>query len=315
MIERPMYRDVPALRRALLAWHRRHAQPAPWRDARDPYLVLIAATMAQQTQMSRVLPRYESFVAAFPTIELLAAASTAGVLRAWAGLGYNMRALRLQRAARHIADSRGWPREAAELERIEGIGPCTAAVIASFAFDRPAPAIDTNGRRVISRLDGGAGGPLPEREVRAHAEALVSRRAPGRWNQALMDLGALVCTARAPRCAACPLARWCRARPALARARSLPRAAEPRPSYRAQPPYRHSHRFYRGRIVDALRPLPDGASLSHTELLTRIRALTPDPSSPGRGESRLDRAGLRKIVASLRHDGLVRVQRGCVSLP
>ena len=310
-----MPRDLPALRRNLFDWHRRHALPAPWRDARDPYLVLIAATMAQQTQMSRVLAKYEAFVAAFPTIESLAAASTADVLRAWAGLGYNMRAPRLHRAARHVVEHGGWPRDAADLQRIEGVGPCTAAVIASFAFGRPVAAVDTNVRRIISRLEGDITGSMPARTVDARAEELLSRRAPGRWNQALMDLGAIVCTARAPRCGACPLARWCRARPVFARARSLPRAAEARASYRAQPAYRHSRRYYRGRIVDALRALPDGGSLSPAQLFAHVRALTADTSPQGRGENGLDTAGLRAIIESLVRDGLARVQRGRVSLP
>src|SRR3970282_1129844 len=115
-----------------LDWHRRNGLRAPWRTSGDPYHVLVAAVMAQQTQMSRVLLKFDEFMAAFPTVEPLAGASTADVLRVWGPLGYNMRALRLQRAAQRIAREGGFPRTAAELEQIEGIGPFTAAIIASF---------------------------------------------------------------------------------------------------------------------------------------------------------------------------------------
>ena len=147
--------DLPPLRRALLAWHRRHGLRAPWRTSGDPYHVLVAAVMAQQTQMSRVLPKFDEFLAAYPTVEALARAPTADVLRLWAPLGYNLRALRLQRAAERIVAGGGFPRSAAELERIEGVGPFTAAIVASFAFGEPVAAVDTNVRRVVARLVAG----------------------------------------------------------------------------------------------------------------------------------------------------------------
>ncbi len=290
--------ELPRLRRALLAWHRRHGLRAPWRTSGDPYQVLVAAVMAQQTQMSRVLPKFDEFVAAFPTVEKLARASTARVLRLWAPLGYNLRALRLQRAARRIVREGGFPTTAAELEQIEGVGPFTAAIVASFAFGEPVAAFDTNVRRVVARLLGDIDGRLTERELREVADGLVSRRAGGRWNQAMMDLGGQVCTARAPRCGSCPLARWCRARPLFAKAGH--RVAEGRASYRAQPPrtggtaFRGSRRYYRGRIVQALRELPSGASLAPAELL----------------DDGLDEATLADLVEALRRDGLLRVVAG-----
>ena len=284
--------ELPRLRRALLAWHRRHGLRAPWRSSGDPYQVLVAAVMAQQTQMSRVLPKFDEFVAAFPTVEKLARASTARVLRVWGGLGYNLRALRLQRAARRIVCEGGFPATAAELEQIEGVGPFTAAIVASFAFGEPVAAFDTNVRRVVARLLGDIDGRLTERELRAAADGLVSRRAGGRWNQAMMDLGGQVCVARAPRCGICPLARWCRARPQFAQAGH--RVAEGRATYRAQPRYQGSRRYYRGRIVQALRELPAGASLAAAELL----------------DDGLDEAALAELVEALRRDGLLRVVAG-----
>ena len=289
----PPQRALPALRRALLDWHRRHGLRAPWRSSGDPYQVLVAAVMAQQTQMSRVLPKFDEFVAAFPTVEALASASTADVLRRWAPLGYNMRALRLHRAAQRIVRDGGFPHTTAGLERIEGIGPFTAAIIASFAFREPAAAIDTNVRRVLARLSGDVDGALTERALQPAAERLMARRAAARWNQAMMDLGGLVCTARAPRCDACPLAHWCRARRHFARNGAAQRSA-PR---RTQPPFRRSRRYYRGRIVQALRDLPAGASLSSAQLLARL---------PDRGG--LDRAALRGLIEGLRRDGLVRLE-------
>jgi A/G-specific adenine glycosylase len=270
--------------------------------------VLVAAVMAQQTQMSRVLPKYDEFLAAFPTVEALARALASRVLRLWAPLGYNMRALRLHRAAKRIARDGGFPRTAAQLERIEGIGPFTAAVVSSFAFAEPVPAIDTNVRRVIARLAGDIDGTISDKSIADAADRLLARRAPGRWNQAMMDLGAAVCTARAPRCDACPLARWCRARRTLqsrSKDRPQPVTLRHKRGKRKQPPFRGSTRFYRGRIVQALRELPAGASIAPAALLSRL------PDRDG-----LDRAALRTLVEGLRRDGLLRIERrGRVRLP
>jgi A/G-specific adenine glycosylase len=255
--------------------------------------------MAQQTQMSRVLPKFDGFVAAFPTIETLAAAPTADVLRTWAPLGYNMRALHLQRAARRIVAEGRFPRAAEELRRIDGIGPFTAAIVSSFAFGEPVAAVDTNVVRIVERLMG-ARRTLPAREVEQTAQRLMSRRAPGRWNQAMMDLGAQVCTSRAPSCNVCPLARWCSFR------RQGSRASERHARYRttAKESFRRSSRYYRGRIVQALRELPPGGSLSPAMLLRRL----PDHDGLRRGR-------LEELIQSLERDGLVSVARRRVSLP
>jgi A/G-specific adenine glycosylase len=290
--------DIPAIRRALLRWHLRHAQHAPWRESRDPYHALVAAVMAQQTQMSRVLPKYDEFMEAFPTVEALAAASTGDVLRVWAPLGYNMRALRLHRAARRIVREGAFPRSAGDLETIEGVGPFTAAIVASFAFAEPVPAIDTNVRRIVQRLTASTNG-----GVAALAANLMSRRAPDRWNQAMMDLGAMVCTARAPKCDSCPVARWCRSRGMLARGTA--RAAEPRATYRPEPPFKHSRRYYRGRIVEALRALPEGKTITIDTLYPQVGATDS-----------IDRESFNGLIAALERDGLlVLAQTGRVQLP
>ena len=297
--------DLPPLRRSLLAWHRRHGLRAPWRSSGDPYLVMVAAVMAQQTQISRVIAKFDEFIAAFPTVEALAKASTARVLRMWEGMGYNLRGLRLHRAAKRIVRQGGFPRRAAELVEIEGIGPFTAAIITSFAFGEPVAAIDVNVRRVLFRLlTGEDDARLSDRALQPAADALISRRAPGRWNQAVMDLGARICKPRAPQCNVCPLATWCRARP-LFESRNAPRrVSEAKPSYRAQAPFRGSRRYYRGRIVQALRELPRRVTITPADLLARLA---------GGG---LNEAELRDLIEALRRDGLLRINaKGRLRLP
>jgi A/G-specific adenine glycosylase len=172
---------------ALLAWFEAHGRDLPWRRTRDPYSILISEVMLQQTQVERVVPRYLEWLARWPTAEALASASPADVIRAWQGLGYNRRGLNLHRAAQRIARD-GWPDDLTELP---GIGPYTAAAVESFALGRPVLPVDTNVRRV--------------RERTGHAFSPAA-------GQALMDLGAMVCLARVPRCGTCPLADACPSR-------------------------------------------------------------------------------------------------------
>jgi A/G-specific adenine glycosylase len=294
----PTIRDLASVRAALLRWHRRHGLCAPWRESGDPYQVLVAAVMAQQTQMRRVLETYARFLRRFPDVESLAKASRGDVIRAWAGMGYNQRAIRLHEAARAIARD-GWPRDAASLARITGVGPFTAAIIASFAFGEPAACVDTNVRRVLGRLAGDE--TLPAAAVRRLADAAMARRAPGRWNQALMDYGARVCTPR-PKCDACVVARWCGSRERYA----APGTAERRGQYvaRRQAAYEGSSRWWRGRIIDALRALPDGAGVGLAALRRSIAA----GDAPSLAE-------VRELVRRLERDGLADVRGGRVSLP
>jgi A/G-specific adenine glycosylase len=171
----------------LLAWFAAHARDLPWRHTRDPYRILVSEVMLQQTQVTRVVPRYLAFLERWPTVEALSVARPAEVIREWQGLGYNRRALNLHRAARRIA-AEGWPEDLTELP---GVGRYTADAVARFALDRPVLPVDTNVSRVLERT-GGEFGPAS-----AHA---------------LMDLGATVCLARIPRCGACPLADRCPSR-------------------------------------------------------------------------------------------------------
>jgi A/G-specific adenine glycosylase len=242
---------------AILAWYAAVRRDLPWRRTRDPYALLVSEVMLQQTQVARVVPYYEAFLAAFPDPGALAAASGADVLRAWSGLGYNRRALALQAAARVVA-SRGWPRTVEGLLALPGVGPYTAAAVASFAFGVQAAAVDTNVRRVIERLDRRRRRP---RELARRAHALLPQGRAADWNQALMELGATVCAARAPACDACPAAS-CRSR-----GRPLPGAWEGA-GRRAGERFEDSDRFVRGRIVAALaagEALPGGIAAERVE--------------------------------------------------
>jgi A/G-specific adenine glycosylase len=230
--------ELGALREAVLRWYARSRRDLPWRRTTDPYAILVSEVMLQQTQVARVVPRYLEWLARWPDAAALAAASRADVLGAWVGLGYNRRAVALHAAARVVA-CEGWP---ADLTTLPGVGPYTAAAVASFAFGAEVAAVDTNVRRVASRLGRGSPGAL---------------LAPGRaaeWNQAAMELGATVCTARAPRCEACPVTAWCAAN-----------GSELEPVRVGGPPaerFEDSNRWVRGRIVAALAAgegLPDVA--------------------------------------------------------
>jgi A/G-specific adenine glycosylase len=171
----------------LLAWFGENGRDLPWRRTTDPYSILVSEVMLQQTQVVRVVPRFETWLARWPTVQTLAAASAADVIRAWQGLGYNRRAVNLHRAARVVAE-RGWPEDLTELP---GVGPYTAAAISNFAFGRPVLPVDVNVGRVLER----SGFEF------THEAA-----------QALFDLGATVCLARIPRCGECPLADACPSR-------------------------------------------------------------------------------------------------------
>lgn len=224
--------------------------------------------MAQQTQIARVLERYERWLARWPTAAALAAATPAEVLTEWVGLGYNQRALRLRTACAIVARD-GWPRDSTGLRALPGVGPYTAAAVASFAFGERIAAVDTNVRRVAARL-------------RAEPAALLPAERHADWNQAAMELGARVCTARAPRCTQCPAAPWC---PSHGRVQPAPRP--PRPP---APRFEETDRWARGRVIAALasgEPLP--------------QRIAPDR--------------LERVLAGLERDGLVERDARGLGLP
>jgi A/G-specific adenine glycosylase len=189
---------------ALLAWYAERRRSLPWRADNDPYRVLVSEVMLQQTQVDRVVPYYLRFLERFPSVEALAAAPLRDVLDAWSGLGYNARAQRLRDAARIVA-AEGWPTTAADLQNLPGIGPYTAAAVASIAFGAEIAAVDTNLQRVLSRWHGA---PLRGAPLQVLAAASLGEPAAD-WNQAMMDLGSTVCTPRNPSCPDCPVRDWC----------------------------------------------------------------------------------------------------------
>jgi A/G-specific adenine glycosylase len=225
-----------AVRQRAGRWFRRHARDLPWRQTRDPLAVWLSEVMLQQTQVATVQPYYARFLARFPTIAALAAADEQDVLRLWEGLGYYRRARQLHQAARRIVAEHGgrFPREFDDVVRLPGIGRYTAGAVLSIAFDQPQPILEANTARLWCRLLGYGGDPASaagQRLLWAAAAAVLPRRGSGQVNQALMELGSLVCSPRQPRCDVCPLAALCGARQAGLEA-TIPRAA-PRPAVTA----------------------------------------------------------------------------------
>ncbi len=207
---------IPSFRRSLLRWYSTHARDLPWRRTADPYRVWISEIMLQQTTVTAVVPYYERFLARFPTVHCLAAAGVQDVLRLWEGLGYYSRARNIHRTARELAEARDglFPADVDALQSLPGIGRYTAGAIASFAFDRRAPIVEANTLRLYSRLLGYRGDPRSaagQKLLWEFAERVLPAKRPGQFNQALMELGATVCTPAQPKCGSCPVRSCCRA--------------------------------------------------------------------------------------------------------
>jgi A/G-specific adenine glycosylase len=206
-----------AIGRALLAWYVEHRRDLPWRRSLDPYSVWVSEMMLQQTQVATVIPYFERWMQRFPDVAALASAAESDVLHAWQGLGYYSRARNLQRAAALMVREHAGsvPDDVEVLRALPGIGPYSAGAIASIAYGKAEPLVDGNVIRVLSRLFALRGDPHKKplkTQIWAHARALVPEREPGDFNQALMELGATLCTPRAPRCEVCPLSKVCQAR-------------------------------------------------------------------------------------------------------
>jgi A/G-specific adenine glycosylase len=246
-----------AERHAVLAWSEPRRRDLPWRRTRDPWAILVSEAMLQQTQVARVEPRYAAFLARFPTVEVCAAASPGEVVREWSGLGYNRRAVRLHRAASVVVAEHGgvFPRTLTELQRLPGVGPYTARALMAFAFEADAAMVETNTARVLARWHGRR---LRAGEVQALADASLPPGEAWAWNQALLDLGATVCTARRPTCGECPLRRSCAWRRADSSA--IDPALGSAGVSGGQSPFDGSDRQGRGRLVRALACGPVAAS-------------------------------------------------------
>jgi A/G-specific adenine glycosylase len=285
----------------LLPWFARAGRyKLPWRIDRTPYRIVVSEFMLQQTQVDRVVPIFEAFVARWPDFASLAAATPANVLRAWRGLGYNSRAMRLHALAQTVCERYGGelPRSEAELLALPGVGPYTARAVSAFAFDASVAAVDTNVRRIVHRTQLGIEWPplATVAELDNIAGALVPAQGGYAFNSALMDLGATLCTARAPKCLLCPLATICSAapiEPLVLRERAAAFAKPKSPQERIA--FERTTRFVRGRIVDRLRALPADASISLLDLYGSLQTETRHH----------DRDALETILGRLVIEGVV----------
>jgi len=298
--------DLQKIHDRVLAWFAEHGRSFPWREHRDPYQTMVAEVMLQQTQTGRVAPAYQAFLARFPTLSSLAHASAMEVIQAWKGLGYNRRAVDLQRSAQAVEHEHGGvvPSDPKVLRALPGIGEYSASAVSCFAYDRQVPVVDVNVRRVLSRAVAGTD-ELPLDETRRVAAQWLANGDAYRWNQALMDIGAMVCRIDAPLCTQCPMKLSCRYR---AQGKNKAKR-EPRPPKQSR--FEGSSRQKRGGIVDHLRrAAEDGVSMAALG-----RAIHPHGGP--------DLTWLVELLEGLESDGLVEMTpaarrgsaRGLVRLP
>lgn len=303
---------------SLLKWYAAAQRDLPWRSTDDPYAILVSEIMLQQTQVDRVLPKYQQFLTAFPTLADLAAAPTADVISVWVPLGYNMRAVRLQSVARQVIveyDGR-IPDTIDDLLKLKGIGRYTAGAIACFAYHKQVATVDTNIYRVLHRIFVGLEYPEPklnDAQMLALAEQVLPDGEAYNWNQALMDLGATICTSSNPQCTQCPLSESCSAYAEMGQhslfpsgivLRELRKVAEKKANYQTHP-FTSTNRYFRGRIVDLLRSLPAGQRIPLAELGPKIKPEFNDADLPW----------LQKLTDGLAKDGLLDCNEDGVRLP
>jgi A/G-specific adenine glycosylase len=275
------------VQQALLTWSARTRRDLPWRNTRDPWAILVSEVMLQQTQVPRVIPKYHSFLERFPSAAVCAASPVADVVRAWAGLGYNRRAVSLHGAAVAVVERHGgvFPDDLEALIALPGVGPYTARAVLTFAFGRDVGIVESNTGRVLARV---AGRPLSPADAQRFADELVPAGDGWAWNQAMIDLGATVCLRRAPRCDECPVVSHCRWHD----------GPDPAAPATKQSTFAGSDRQGRGRLVDAMRAAPVP--------FDRISDAAGWPEDPARAH---------RIAATLVADGLAIELDGALRLP
>ncbi len=284
-------------RDALLAWYDATGRQLAFRASADPYSVLVSELMAQQTQAERAAEAWTAWMARWPTVRDLAGAPVAEVVRAWAGLGYNRRAVHLHRTAQAIVrDHSGVvPSSVDALERLPGVGPYTARAVAAIAFGTPAGAVDTNVRRVLGRIAAGGPEAYSVAAMQALADAAVPPDRPGAWTHALMDLGARLCRPSRPRCADCPVIAWCRY---AAGARPPADAVGTAPRRRPEPAFPSTRRWLRGRILELARDASDGTWVVYDD------AIGDHPAG-----------AVRESVLAMAREGLLEAREGAAGVP
>lgn len=292
-------RQKSAIIKSLLNWYEKNARPMPWRKTHRPYRILVSEIMLQQTQVSRVLQKYSEFLRRFPTFQSLAHAHPADVIRAWDGMGYNNRALHLHQTAVRVTEEFNgrMPKDIDALQHLPGIGRYTANAIFCFAFQQQTAVVDTNVRRVLSRL-------FPRQAKSMDEWSLATWILPNdqayEWNQALMELGGMVCTSSNPQCSVCPLQRFCGSAFTVKR----PKKFTSKKRQKVLP-----DRIYRGRIISVLRTLTHHQSIETHRLAIMVK--TEFQSS--------EKKWFESLLNGLRRDGLIHIRRRqkkfMVSLP
>lgn len=275
----------------ILLWYQKHGRKLPWRETTDPYNILVSEMMLQQTQVSRVIPYYHAFLKQFPTVQSLATTPVADVIRQWSGLGYNRRALYLHSCAKAICKAHNGlvPRTVNDLVALPGIGPYTAAAILSFAYNKDIPVVDVNIALLYRRIFYGT------KNIDHLAKSHLPKGRSREWHNALMDIGALYCTARNPHCLPCPVRQFC------ASACNTKRHDETR-KRKVVVPFPESDRIVRGAIVTLL---TKAKSQTVDEIFTLLRE-----KNCGR-----KREHVITILTKLEHDGLVVKKGRAVTLP
>lgn len=287
----------------LLRWYRKHGRNLPWRKTRDPYKIFVSEMMLQQTQVSRVLDFYRRWMKRFPNWKSLSRAKTDALIRAWAGLGYNRRALYVREAAQSVVRN-GIPRTIDGWNQLKGVGPYSAAAIYAFVEHKPAVAIDTNIRRVIGRMYAGKAFPEPSDDTRIAQTLSRALTRPSHYEvlYALMDLGALICTVSTPYCATCPMRTRCKTAPKnLGRTHSRTRIQKAKE--RMHEGKKYPDRIYRGRILQTVR----------TKRSVRMDDIGPHIDETFHRNN--DRAWVAAMVERLVRDGLIQHYRGTLTLP
>lgn len=286
------------IQKTLLSWYKKNKRDLPWRHTRDPYRILVSEVMLQQTQVDRVVFKYQEFLAKFPTTKALAKASVADVIRVWQGLGYNRRALFLQKTAQAIEEKhRGiFPFTLEELKALPGVGDYTARAILSFSFELPHPMMDTNHRRFYQRVYFGHA-LKTDKELLETAYAIIPKQ-PYDWNQALMDFGSAVCLTGKPKCETCPLRKNCEAYPVILH-ENIKTSKHESKIKKSSIPFKQTDRYIRGRIIDMLRERE------------KVRLIIIYDRFVGEyGRERVE-----GILEQLKKDGLLKEEKGYVQLP